>query len=127
MRSVYTRRSAHAIRQSRGREPPEELPALTRPGSPDVAPPPLDFADAFEKVFTSLDRQARSVNLVSLVDLRRALPVDRETFDRELRELRRAGRFSLNAAEGRQGLTPEEREAAINEGGSLQLFVSRRR
>ena len=40
--------------------------------------------------------------------------------------LRRGGRFSLSAAEGRHGISDEEREAAIPEDGSLLLFVSRR-
>jgi hypothetical protein len=63
---------------------------------------------------------------VSLVELRRALPVDRDTFDRGLQELRRAGRFGLSAAEGRHGLSQEEREAAIQEHGAVLLFVARR-
>jgi hypothetical protein len=58
--------------------------------------------------------------------LRRALPHDRATFDRELRELRRAGRYSLSAAEGRHGIQREEQEAGIREEGSLLLFVSRK-
>ena len=37
-----------------------------------------------------------------------------------------AGRYSLSAAEGRHGLTPEEREAGILEDGTLLLYVSRK-
>jgi hypothetical protein len=43
-----------------------------------------------------------------------------------LQRLRRAGRYSLSAAEGRHGISAEERDAAIPEDGSLLLFVSRR-
>ena len=59
------------------------------------------------------------------MDLRRALPAPRETFDAELSRLRRAGRYRLSAAEGRHGIAPEERAAAIPEEGCLLLFVSR--
>jgi hypothetical protein len=88
--------------------------------------PVLDFATAFDEAFTRLDQRRGSPNFVSLVDLRRELPVDRDTFNRELRNLRRAGRFTLNAAEGRDGLTPEEQDAAVREEGTLLLFVSRK-
>ena len=42
-----------------------------------------------------------------------------------LRELRRRGRYSLSAAEGRFGISPTERDAGIMEEGTLLLFVSR--
>ena len=45
----------------------------------------------------------------------------------ELYEMRRANRFSLSGAEGRHGLSEEEREAAIREGDNLLLYVMRRR
>ena len=57
----------------------------------------------------------------------RRVPVDRETFDGELQRLRREGDYSLSAAEGRHGVTAEEKEAALAEHGALLLFVSRRR
>src|SRR5262249_13782704 len=95
--------------------PRENLPVAATPTTTLTPPPPeerggdgrpaVDFATAFDEAFTRLDQQRGSPNFVSLVDLRRELPVDRDTFDRELRDLRRAGLFSLNAAEGREGLT----------------------
>jgi hypothetical protein len=54
------------------------------------------------------------------------VPVDRAAFDTGLHQLRVAGRYSLSAAEGRHGLSPEEREAGITEDGTLLLYVSRR-
>jgi hypothetical protein len=95
--------------------------------APKPAPVPTsDFARKFEEVFERLDRERGSHNLVSLVGLRGELAVDRATFDAELQRLRRAGRYSLSAAEGRHGISDEERGAAIPEDGSLLLFVSRR-
>jgi hypothetical protein len=85
-----------------------------------------DFAKAFDEAFYWLDRRAGSHNFVSLVDLRRAVPFDRDTFDTELRRLRRANRYILSAAEGRHGLDPEEQQAGITEDGTLLLYVSRR-
>jgi hypothetical protein len=85
-----------------------------------------DFALAFQDAFDRLDRHHGSHNFVSLVDLRRGIPCDRPTFDAELHKLRLAGRYTLSAAEGRHGITPEERQAGISEEGSLLLFVSRK-
>jgi len=116
-----------------GALPREDRPATAAPLAPAPAPeerptegrPAIDFATAFDEAFARLDQQRGSPNFVSLVDLRRELSVDRETFDRELHELRQAGRFTLNAAEDRHDLTAEEQEAAIREEGTLLLFVSR--
>lgn len=91
-----------------------------------VAPPPTDFARTFAEAFDRLDRRDGGFNFVNLRDLRRELPADRETFDAELHRLRAAGRYSLSAAEGRHGVSPEERQAGIDEGGALLLFVSRK-
>jgi hypothetical protein len=113
--------------------PREDLPVAATPTA--LVPPEerggdgrpvIDFAIALDEAFTRLDQQRGSPNFVSLVDLRRELPVDRDTFDRELHALRRAGRFTLNAAEGREGLTHEEQEAAIREEGTLLLFLARK-
>ena len=91
-----------------------------------IAPPPVDFAHCFEEAFVRLDRERGGHNHVSLVDLRRAVPVERGAFDAGLQQLRRAGRYSLSAAEGRHGISEDERTAGIVEDGSLLLFVSRR-
>jgi hypothetical protein len=101
---------------------PAQPPALAQPALAS----PQDFTRLFEEAFDRLDRERGSHNLVSLVGLRRAVPADRAAFDAELQRLRRAGRYSLSAAEGRHGISPEERDAAIPEDGSLLLFVSRR-
>jgi hypothetical protein len=85
-----------------------------------------DFARLFDDAFARLDRERGGHNLVSLVGLRQSLPVSREAFDDGLRGLRRQGRYSLSAAEGRHGLSPEERQAGLVEDGTLLLYVSRR-
>jgi hypothetical protein len=100
-----------------------------RPAREEEKPPaaaPVDFEQLFEEAFTRLNREHGSHNHVSLVALREAVPVDRATFDAGLQQLRRNGRYSLSAAEGRHGISPEEQEAAIREDGSLLLFVSRK-
>jgi hypothetical protein len=85
-----------------------------------------DFPEQFANAFEKLDRQHGSVNFVSLVDLRRALAaVPRPVFDAELRKLWSEGRYSLRAAEGRFGISPEEREAGFLQEGALLLYVSR--
>jgi hypothetical protein len=87
---------------------------------------PADFAGAFDEAFNDIDRRKGSHNFAHLLDLRRALPLARDQFEAGLRELRVAGRYTLSAAEGRHGITPEERAAGIVEDGSLLLYVSRR-
>jgi hypothetical protein len=95
------------------------------PAAAELAAPAVDFRAAFEEAFGRLDREGGGHNFVSLIALRQALPVARADFDRELRQLRQAGRYTLGAAEGRDGISPEERAAGITEEGSLLLFVSR--
>jgi hypothetical protein len=85
-----------------------------------------DFARAFDAAFEQLDRARGSHNFVNLVDLRRAFPVDRQTFEAELRQLRLARRYTLSAAEDPRGISPEEQDAGIPEDGALLLFVSRK-
>lgn len=94
--------------------------------SASTAQPSGEFVDAFDEAFRRLDKQGRSHNFVSLLELRRSLPLDRRTFDSGLRELRRAGSYTLSAAEGRHGVSPEEQDAGIIEDGALLLYVSRK-
>jgi hypothetical protein len=85
------------------------------------------FPDRFDHAFAAKDRQGGGRNLVSLVHLRAALGnVGRETFDRELRELRKAGRYALVAVEDLRGISVEEKSAAIKKDGELLLYVSRK-
>ena len=99
------------------------------PREPEAAPlaPPADFEHAFDAAFDRLDRAKGSHNFLSLLDLRRALPMDRAAFDAGLNRLRFAQRYVVSAAEGRHGLSPEEREAGVTEDGALLLYVSRRK
>ena len=101
------------------------------PTPPPVQPPvphetPVDFPHAFETAFNQIDRQKGAHNFVSLVDLRQVLPLPRDVFDAELRKLRIDGRYTLSGAEGRHGITNEDRAAGIVEHGSLLLYVSRK-
>lgn len=105
--------------------------ALRQPAVPAEATAsaekPEDFAICFEKAFDQLDRQKGSHNFVSLLDLRRRLSdIPRHRFDTGLHQLRIAGRFTLSAAESVSGIPVEQREAGIEEAGSLLLHVSRR-
>ena len=98
---------------------------VSAPGETAQAPP-INFARMFDEAFEKVDREKEAHGLVSLVWLREALPVERDQFDEELNHLRRTGRYTLTAAESRQGVSPEEREAGIIEQGSLLLYVSKR-
>lgn len=109
-----------------GSLPPPPPQPIALPSEPKAAPVLVNFAHLFEEAFARLDRERGGHNHVSLVDLRQAVPMNRAIFDTELQQLRRAGRYSLSAAEGRHGLRDEERDAGIFEDGTLLLFVSRR-
>jgi hypothetical protein len=88
---------------------------------------PSDFRRAFDDVFDRLQQRPGADNFVNLLDLRRALPaVDRAAFEAGLRQLRAAGVYSLRLADGRFGISPEERDAGIpTPDGALLLYVSR--
>lgn len=110
---------------------PNALSAISVPGfsAKDrqvLIAPARPFAEVFGLAFEELDRRGGGHNFVTLADLRARLAMARETFDGELQELRLAGRYGLSAAEGRHGLTPEERDAAIMEEGIALLYVSRK-
>jgi hypothetical protein len=106
-------------------QPHEVSTECSTEAASDSCQPDAAFGRSFDEAFQRIERQ-RGHNFVSLVDLRRAVPVDRHAFDAGLEVLRRAGRFTLSGAEGRDGLVPEQREAGIEEDGSLLLYVSRR-
>jgi hypothetical protein len=117
-----------AVLWGRGTEEAAAEPEPARPTEVVPVPqgPPSDFAARFDEAFARLDRQRGGHNLVGLVLLRRELGLERSDFDSGLQELRRAGRYSLSSAEGRHGLSDDERAAGIVEEESLLLYVSRR-
>jgi hypothetical protein len=112
-----------------GTVPPQSPGSKTRPGLPSDAPPglPPDFRQAFDAAFDRLQQRPGADNYVSLLDLRRALPAfNRQAFDAGLAQLRSAGVYSLRLADGRFGITPEERDAGVpTPDGALLLYVSR--
>jgi hypothetical protein len=99
-----------------------QLPAAVAP----AAARPADFGQLFAEAFERLDRQKGGHNFVSLLELRRALPLSREAFDAGLEEVRGTGRFVLSGVEGRHPLSPEERDGGLWEDGALLFHVSRK-
>ncbi len=79
------------------------------PSEPKPAPTPLDFPSRFEEAFARLDRAHGSHNHVSLVALRRALPLERGVFDAGLRQL--AARRPLQP-QRRRGAARHQRRGA---------------
>lgn len=74
----------------------------------------------------SLD--VRRDNLVSIAQLRRYMVRwGRQTFDNAVESARRAGLVTATALEGREGITAEERGAALREDGALLGYLSIRR
>jgi hypothetical protein len=94
---------------------------------PDEEPPRTrqEFERAFDDAFDRLDRERGGHNQVSLVKLRAAVPADRAAFDGWLNEMRRDRKYSLVAAEGRFGISAEERRDGITEDGTLKIWIER--
>lgn len=112
--------------KSQGVPPDQGVAANLKRGEASPGMTVVDFAQLFDDAFEKLNRREGSANFVSLVDLRKALAaVPRQVFDAELWQLWSTGRYSLRAAEGRFGISPEEREAGFHQEGNLLLFVSR--
>lgn len=123
--------TSHVGQPLTGKTPPAPQPAWETAPIPDsVAPEPdaHDFASVFREAFDRLDRQNGSTNFVRLLDLRQALSeFDRDRFDEGLRRLRLNDEFTLDSHEVRhRPLTEQEREAGIQEAGTLLVYVSRR-
>lgn len=93
----------------------------------ETPPSPSGFAAAFDRAFDALDGEGRRLNYVKLHALRAALlDHDRAAFDAGLRQLRLAGRYALDPAEGTHDrLTDEERAAGIHEGSTRLVYCRR--
>ena len=106
---------------------PARRPSASSRETPSAIETPADFPTRFDATFREIDHRKGAHNFVSLVELRPAMSdVSRAAFDAGLRSLRQAGRYTLSAAESVQGIRPEDREAGIEEAGSLLLYVSRK-
>ena len=90
--------------------------------------PPADFAAAFEAAYSRVDARGGNWNMVPVLDLRRELPqFARQQFDAGLRALRLANRYTMDSAQGGDvRLSEEQRQAGIQEGSSLLVYVSRK-
>jgi hypothetical protein len=86
------------------------------------------FAAQLAAAFERLDGESGRHNQVSLRQLRAALPTwERAAFDLRLSRLRQAGDYTLSGMQHRGGLSAEDQEAGIREGGLLRIYVSRLR
>jgi hypothetical protein len=106
-----------------------DLPAAVKASILALLPgPAAAVAEAdFDRAFDAEDRQNGGHNFANLAAVRAALAVPRPVFDALLHQLRRAGRYSLSAAEGRRGaLSAEDLAAAVMEDGQALLWLSRR-
>jgi hypothetical protein len=86
------------------------------------------FAPQLAQAFERLDRESGGHNQVSLRHLRTALPNwERAAFDSRLSRLRQAGDYTLSGMQNRGGVSAEDQEAGIREGGVLRIYLSRLR
>ncbi|MCA9036407.1 MAG: hypothetical protein KDA91_14830 [Planctomycetaceae bacterium] len=86
------------------------------------------FSADFDEAFNTANRTSSIPGCVSLADLRRLLDdrYPRAVFDEELLRLRKAGRYSLSAVEGRFPLTEVERAACLIIDNRPHLLVLRK-
>jgi len=105
---------------------PLDVPPLVAPAVEPVADEANHDQDVL-RAFAATRGLSGVRNFVSLVDLRRqAGHLSRTQFDAALQRLRLEGVLSLASAEGREGISPEQRAASIPEGDRLLLYVSLR-
>lgn len=105
----------------------------SEPSPPDPVTPiatslaEAPFEPAFRAAFDRILARNGGSRLVKLSDLRRALPqFDRQRFDSGLRSLRLDRAFHLDRHDGTyKTLTPDDRAAAIEEGGSVFVYAKR--
>lgn len=91
------------------------------------------FGSPILEAFERLDKEQGGHNFVSMADLREATGLDRETFDKALRQLRVDGKFAASGAQSKDTVTPEglaryrrEQDAGITEAGHNLTYVSRK-
>lgn len=87
-----------------------------------------ELSERVLSTFDRLDREAGGHNYVTLAALRDALPdTTRQELDSAVHSLRRAGRITLDSADGRHArLNEAELAAGIVEGGQRLVYVARR-
>ena len=94
-----------------------------KPGGPDSS-----FQEKFHAAFDKLDQERGGHNNVHINHLRKELNAPREHFDQQLDLLQRSGHYTLNAAEGRGGLSADDIEGGIKipalVGSGSDLFTS---
>ncbi|WP_425615845.1 hypothetical protein NA78x_005777 [Anatilimnocola sp. NA78] len=102
--------------------PPVASATVTAPSKPAEG-----FASLFDAAFRRVDSRSGGRNFAKVLELRRELPqFSRSEFDSELRLLRAARQFAMESAQGGgTQLSDEERQAGIQEGSSLLVYVSR--
>lgn len=101
---------------------------IPMPSAATDAPPRIvdsaQFARDFDAAFEKLDGTLGLRNYASLVDLRPALAqYPSEVFEKEVLKLRQVGHYSLSVAEGRFGLSDEERAACLIVNNVQHLLV----
>lgn len=112
--------------------------STSTPATGEKSAPPVDGGDALADLttfatqlaaaFERLDRESGGHNQVGLRHLRTALPNwDRAAFDSRLSRLRQAGDYTLSGMQNRGGVSAEDQEAGIREGGVLRIYLSRLR
>lgn len=100
--------------------------ATAGPAASDALVDLADFATQLAAAFERLNAESGGHNQVGLRQLRTALSTwGRAAFDARLSRLRQAGEYTLSGMQNRGGVSVEDQEAGIREGGVLRIYLSR--
>lgn len=109
-----------------GESGPAVTGATAGPAASDAMGDLANFAAQLAAAFKRLDAESGGHNQVGLRQLRAALPTwGRAAFDARLLSLRQAGEYTLSGMQNRGGVSVEDQEAGIREGGVLRIYLSR--
>lgn len=103
---------------------PEARPAPKPPEKPAASQAPADHGKA---LLDAVRAHGGRSNLADLADVRKALSaagMTRAQQDAAILDMRKRGIVTASAYEGRHGITPEQREAAIREGDTQLGFLA---
>lgn len=113
--------SAQPAPKAEAKPTPRSAPAA-RQDATTAKPASSSPAEHVGKLVDIVKQVGGTYNHASLVDVRKALAdhgiKDRKEQDQAIQDARKKGMLSASALEGRQGISPEQREAAIKEPGS---------
>lgn len=94
--------------------------------APEAHPVTAAHSERLANAFDAIDRETGRDNMVSLVRLGKDSGLSPTEMHNVLDGMRQSGEWTMTGAEGRHGISDEERKYGLHQGGSLLLYLSRK-